>query len=445
MKGYIWGDAKLNKLVERFTTKSDVGTERGADYHLLPYAIRFEKAYIEFLYRLGKLDEKEFLAVSKNLDEALDDPDLSNYEDLHSYIEDVVKTSLGRSIYICRSRNDVITAIERLYLRDALKTLVKELYNLFESLLKALDRAGDIPAPAHTHYVLADVIPLKAYFLSYLEELYRIISFIPHIRKIIYTSPIGSGAIGGCPLNIDFTWLNRYLGFEDRHVTSIDGVNSRKTHNLHILILYSQLTGLVARISRDMIRLSTQYKILELPREYTTGSSQLIHKINPDILELMIGLHRHLVSTLATIYQHYAEESGYQRFLQLDKYNVIKYTEDVIASIKILSGLIENIYIHETFKGIEDLKLTWLAAEIAWRYDLDYREIYKLIKDALSMEEPIESTIKRISREYNINQKELEKLSKEIFSRRYNNSIMDNPSTLIERFEDMFKKLLDQG
>ncbi len=443
MKEYIWGDAKLNELVERFTTKSDVGIERGSDYHLLPYAIQFEKAYIEFIYRQGKLDKEEFIAVSKKLDEALDNADLSNYEDLHSYIEDVVKTSLGRSIYICRSRNDVITAIERLYLRDALKILVKELYNLSKSLLKALDRAGDIPAPAHTHYVLADVIPLKAYFLSYLEELYRIIGFIPNIHKIIYTSPIGSGAIGGCPLNIDFTWLNRYLEFEDRHVTSIDGVNSRKTHNLHILILYSQLTGLIARISRDMIRLSTQYKILELPKEYTTGSSQLIHKINPDILELMIGLHRHLVSTLAAAFQHYAEESGYQRFLQLDKYNVIKYTEDVIASVKILSGLIENVIIHETFKGIEELKLTWLAAEIAWRYDLDYRKIYKLMKDALSREEPIKSIIKRISRKYSINQDELRKLSKDILNRKYNNSIMKNPSTLIKKFEDLFKNLLD--
>ena len=442
MKEYIWGESELDKLVEEFTTKSDVGIEKGSDYHLLPYAIEFEKAYLEFMYRHGKISDDEYRDATKRLDEIpKDSVDLSNYEDIHSYIEERVKEVLGRSIYICRSRNDVITAIERLYLKDALKTITREIYGLFESLLNVIKKVKRIPAPVHTHYVLADAVSLDTYFISYLEEIERIIGFIPAIHKILTASPLGSGAIGGCPINIDFTWLNRRLGFENRHTTSIDGVNSRKTHILYALMLYSLLTGLLARISRDMIRLSTQYRVVELPREFTTGSSQLIHKINPDVLELIIGLHNHVSSTLAISFQHFAEESGYQRFLQLDKYYVIKYTRDVIAALRILSSLIMNIEIHDQFRCGEELKMTWLATELSWRYNIDYRELYMLIKETLQKGGTKYSIIKIISERYSLGLDELSKLAEKIFEKKYNNSILSNPEDLMAHLEIKIKEL----
>lgn len=449
MGGYIWGPGDLDRYVEEFTKKSDVGIEKGADYYLLPYAVEFEKAYLEYMAYLGVLTYEELRDISEYLDKIkYEDIDLTHYEDLHTYIEEKIIEKLGKSIYLCRSRNDVIIAIERLYLRDVLKEIISETHLLYNILVKRTHETIEIQAPAHTHYVLADSIPLATYFISYLEELNRIIDLTPLLTNILFTSPLGSGAVGGCPINLDFTWLGRRLRFNNSHITSLYGVNSRKTHNLSMLTLYSHFSGLLARISRDIMRLSTQYNIIDLPMDYVSGSSQIIHKSNPDILELIIGLHTQISSTITVFHQHYGEESGYQRFQQLDKYLLIKYGRELILSIKILSGLLYAMTIKGSFNTMVDIKLTWLAHKIAWRFKVDYRDIYKLMKNVYSRNRSLDTVIQEISRKYSIGMDGLRRVVFDINEMRYNNAIFEGYEKLIGDLENKIlrlKKLLESG
>jgi len=449
MGRYIWGPGDLDRYVEEFTKKTDVGIEKGADYYLLPYAIEFEKAYLEYMTYLGVLTYEELNKVCGYLDRIkYDDIDLTQYEDLHTYIEEKIIEKLGRSLYLCRSRNDVIIAIERLYLRDILKKLVSDTYLLYNTLVKKTYETIDVPAPVHTHYVLADSIPLATYFISYLEELNRIIDLIPLLTNILFVSPLGSGAVGGCPIKLDFTWLDRRLGFNNSHITSLYGINSRKTHNLGMLTLYSHYSGLLARISRDLMRLSTQYNIINLPKRYISGSSQLIHKSNPDILELIIGLHTQISSTLTIFYQHYGEESGYQRFQQQDKYLLIKHGEELILSMKILSGLLSEMRVAESFNVGSDIKLTWLAHKISWKYRVDYRDIYKLIKNLYFKNKSLEIIIQEIARKYSIDIDSLNKIVFDTHDMRYNYAISEEYEELIGDLENKIlrlKKLLESG
>ena len=382
MKEFIWGRDRAEDLFIYYTTYKDTVGIEGYDIYLAPYAYRVEEEYARFYRDLGYISDTEYEEIINTLNSLRSGKiDLRNYEDIHSLIEDTLVKKVGKSPYICRSRNDTICAVERLYLKDFYLNLLRNIEEMGNSIYENIEATKDIPSPLHTHYRVADIGPLSLYFISYLEELTHIVRKLEPRMRLVNTSPLGASAIGGCPLNINFRILSNHLGFKYIHQNPLEAINSRKRHIAEAIETVTDVYRLLSRMAKDLIRLSgNEYGIIRLPRSYTTGSSVLIHKENPDLLEIIIGRHIKSVGYLSSINSISGDESGYQRWIQEYKGLMIELCIDVLMALKLMTGLLKNI---EYVKGvsIREVKLTWLATLISWSTKENYRKIYNEIKE----------------------------------------------------------------
>jgi argininosuccinate lyase len=269
------------------------------DRRLLRHELAASGAHARALKTAGILSSDELINILHGLKQIgekatatpafLDDDEA---EDVHHFVEKQLVTLIGDTGYKLhsgRSRNEQIATDLRLYVRTTIDQLRHELADLCSVLLGRAEQAGDAAMSAYTHLQRAEPVLLGHWLLAYVEMFLRDAERLADCRRRLNVCPLGSGAVAGATLPLDRGLMADSLGFDSVTANSIDATSDRDfavefVNSLSLLALH------LSRWAEEMILFSSQeYGFLGLPEAYSTGSSAMPQKKNPDLLELVRG------------------------------------------------------------------------------------------------------------------------------------------------------------
>jgi argininosuccinate lyase len=271
----------------------------GFDRRLLQYELAASVAHARALKNAGVLSADELIGILQGLEQIgeqaavspafLDDGEA---EDVHHFVEKQLVAligELGYKLHSGRSRNEQIATSLRLYVRAVIDQLRHELGELCMAFVDSADQAGDAAMPAYTHLQKAEPVLLGHWLLAYVEMLLRDADRLADCRKRLNLCPLGSGAVAGATLPLDRSLMAGTLGFDGPTTNSIDATSDRD-FALEFVGASSLIAIHLSRWAEEMILFSSQeYGFLVLPEAYSTGSSAMPQKKNPDLLELVRG------------------------------------------------------------------------------------------------------------------------------------------------------------
>jgi argininosuccinate lyase len=281
------------------------------DKRLLPQEIAASGAHARALAQIGVLSPAELKALLDALAHvrhaATSDPHFledAEAEDVHHFLERrlvELTGDIGLKLHAGRSRNEQIATDLRLFVRDAIDALQEKLADLVEAMLDKAKKAGEQAMPAHTHLQAAEPVLVAHWLLAYGEMLMRDHSRLADCRVRMNFCPLGSGAIAGATLPLDREAMAAELGFTAPTANSMDATSDRD-----FAIEFAQAISLLgihlSRWAEEMILFSTrEFSFVRLPETYSTGSSAMPQKMNPDALELIRGKAGRLAGAATTL------------------------------------------------------------------------------------------------------------------------------------------------
>jgi argininosuccinate lyase len=288
----------------RFRQSLDPEFERwqrsfGFDRRQLRYEHAASAAHASALKNAGVLSADELISILQGLEQIgekaaasaafLEDDEA---EDVHHFVEKQLVAligDVGYKLHSGRSRNEQIATDLRLYVRAAIDQLREELAELGGVFVDRAEQAGDSAIPAYTHLQRAEPVLVGHWLLAYLEMFLRDAERLADCRRRLNVCPLGSGAVAGATLPLDRTLMANQLGFDNSTANSIDATSDRD-FAIEFVQALSVLALHLSRWAEEMILFSSQeYGFLGLPEAYSTGSSAMPQKKNPDLLELVRG------------------------------------------------------------------------------------------------------------------------------------------------------------
>ena len=339
----------VDARIQRFLAGDDVVLDREFFLH----DIAASRAHAEGLQRIGIISGAELEGLLRELDALAGDFRSGafvldeRYEDCHSAIEARLTERLGdagRKIHTGRSRNDQILVATRLWLKEKLARVAE----LSRGIAKvALDRAAAeqrLPLPGYTHIQRAVVSSAGMWWAGWAE------AFIDDATRAIDTlglldcNPLGTAAGYGVNLRLDREHTTQALGFARMQVSPIYAQLSRGKFELAALEALGSATLDLRRIAWDLsLFTSAEYGFVALPAQYTTGSSIMPNKRNPDVIELMRATHASVAAARTEIEQLLSLPSGYHRDLQASKGAIFHGFGRGLAALELLPALLANI------------------------------------------------------------------------------------------------------
>jgi argininosuccinate lyase len=269
------------------------------DRRLLKHELQASCAYARAVRKVGVLSAEELASIESGLDhiaeKALTSPAFLNddeAEDVHHFVEKHLVAQLGDvglKLHSGRSRNEQIATDLRLYVRESIDQLRASLAELMDALLARAEQSEDAVMPAYTHLQPAEPVLVAHWLLAYVEMFMRDAERLQDCRKRVNLCPLGSGAVAGSTLSLDRDSMAADLGFEGLTANSVDATSDRD-----FVVEYANALSLLAlhvsRWAEEMILFSTrEFGFIELPEAFSTGSSAMPQKKNPDFLELARG------------------------------------------------------------------------------------------------------------------------------------------------------------
>ena len=266
------------------------------DQRLLAEEIAASRAHAKALHTAGVLSSEELQAILNGLEfigrsagQQLTDDEA---EDVHHYVEKQLVAAIGETglkLHTGRSRNEQIATDLRLYVRRNCDAIIVQLAELAEVLVERARKAGNAAMPSYTHLQRAEPVLVAHWLLAYVEMFLRDASRLRDCRDRLNYCPLGSGAIAGATLALDREAVARELKFASPTANSMDATSDRD-----FAIEYAQALAVLAihlsRWAEEFILFSTvEYGFVQLPESYSTGSSAMPQKQNPDALELIRG------------------------------------------------------------------------------------------------------------------------------------------------------------
>jgi len=283
----------------RFRQPLDPDFERwqrsfGFDRRLLQYELAASGTHARALKNAGVLSADELISILQGLEQigqkAAASPSFledNEAEDVHHFVEKHLATlvgDLGYKLHSGRSRNEHIATDLRLLVRAAIDQLRHELAELCGALADRAEQAADAAMPAYTHLQKAEPVLVGHWLLAYVEMFLRDADRLADCRKRLNVCPLGSGAVAGATLALDRGLMAGSLGFDAPTANSIDATSDRD-FAVEFVNALSLLAMHLSRWAEEMILFSWQeYGFLELPEAYSTGSSAMPQKKNPDLL-----------------------------------------------------------------------------------------------------------------------------------------------------------------
>lgn len=326
------------------------------DWRLYRYDIAGSIAHAEMLAKQGIITVLEADTIVRGLKEIRDEIDegkfnfRSDYEDIHMNVEARLAEKVGEvggKLHTARSRNDQIALDMRLYTKDIISATLKKIQELQMAILTQAEVHKDAVMPGYTHMQPAQPILLSHYFLAYFEMLQRDVERFNDCFKRTDVLPLGSGALAGVTYNVDREYVAHELGFSQVSRNSIDAVADRD-----FIIEFEAAAAVcamhISRMAEELIIWSTaEFSFIELDEAYTTGSSIMPQKKNPDIAELSRGktgrVYGNLVAILTVMK---GLPLAYNRDMQEDKEGFFDTVDTILSILEVFTGMIRTMKIN---------------------------------------------------------------------------------------------------
>ena len=322
------------------------------DKRLYSQDIRGSLAHVEMLGKQGIITEEESNKIKEGLKSILDDINSGKLvidesaEDIHSFVEGELITRIGetgKKLHTGRSRNDQVALDMRLYVRDYIDSLDGQLKNLLTTILNIMKDNVHTYMPGFTHLQKAQPVTLAHHFGAYFEMFRRDRDRLSDIRKRMNYCPLGSGALAGTTYPLDRALVAKLLDFDGPTRNSMDSVADRD----YVIELLSALSTIMMHLSRFseeiIIWNSNEYRFIELDDKFSTGSSIMPQKKNPDIAELVRGktgrVYGALMSMLTTLK---GIPLAYNKDMQEDKEMFFDASDNVFNCVKLFDGMLKT-------------------------------------------------------------------------------------------------------
>ena len=376
----------LDKLADDFNSSIHF------DKKMYQQDIRGSIEHATMLCKVGILTEAELAEIISGLLSIL--TDLNNgtlafdedAEDIHMFVEAELTKRIGdtgKKLHTARSRNDQVALDLRLYMRDEANDVIAMLKELIGAILEQAKANTETIMPGYTHLQRAQPITFAHHLLAYCMMLLRDITRLEDALKRMNYSPLGSCALAGTTYPTDRDMVAQALGFDGICMNSIDGVSDRD-YCIELESAFATIMMHLSRFSEEIILWSSwEFKFIELDDSYTTGSSIMPQKKNPDMAELVRGKTGRVYGDLmATLTMLKGIPLAYNKDMQEDKEAIFDSVETVkkclgvfIPMIKTMKALKENMY-NASKKGF--INATDLADYLTKR-GVPFRSAYKIV------------------------------------------------------------------
>ena len=341
----------LDARVLQFTA----GDDFALDERLVRYDVRASIAHVRMLSAQGLIDASDADAISAGLARLAEEHERGLWrieladEDGHSALERRLSASIGPAggrVHLGRSRNDQLLAALRLYLREVIEQLAAATQRVVDALDRLAERQGSIALPGYTHMQQAMPSSVALWTQGYAAELLDAAQAIQSVHRRLSKNPLGSAAGYGTPgLNLDRGATTRALGFDlpQEPVTAVQ--LSRGKAEGQLLFELTLLMQDLGRLATDVLLFYTsEFGFIDLPESFTTGSSIMPQKRNPDVLELLRGCSSSALACLTEALSLCAKlPSGYQRDLQLLKRPLFRAIDLAEQSLGITAAAVDAL------------------------------------------------------------------------------------------------------
>jgi argininosuccinate lyase len=331
------------------------------DWRLWRHDILGSMAHTHMLHKIGVLTQKECVAIIRGLDAIGREIKAGKFkwkpelEDVHMNIEAELtrRVPAGAKLHTARSRNDQIALDMRLWLRDEITLLLGEIAGLQRALVSLGEKNADVLIPGYTHLQRAQPVYLAHHLLAYVEMLERDCERLWDCQSRVNVCPLGSGAIAGSTLPLKRELVAKWLGFVDASgqgqltQNSMDAVSDRD-FAVEFCAAGALLAVHFSRLAEDLILwASAEFNFIKIADAYTTGSSLMPQKKNPDIAELARGKTGRVVGNLVALLTLLKGlPMTYNRDLQEDKERLFDTADTVRATTRLMAAMLQNTKIN---------------------------------------------------------------------------------------------------
>jgi argininosuccinate lyase len=345
-----WGgrfSEATDAFVERFTASI------GFDYRLYHHDINGSIAHATMLAKVGVLTDAERDQIITGLEAIRAEIVAGKFtwsvslEDVHMNIEALLTQRIGitgKKLHTGRSRNDQVATDIRLYMRDEIDAIAKELTRLQQGMLGLAEREADTIMPGFTHLQTAQPVTFGHHLLAWFEMLQRDYGRLLDCRKRLNQSPLGAAALAGTTYPIDRAYTAQLLGFDAPTENSLDSVSDRD-FAIEFCAFASILLTHLSRMSEELVLwTSSQFQFIDLPDRFCTGSSIMPQKKNPDVPELVRGktgrVNGHLIALLTLMK---SQPLAYNKDNQEDKEPVFDAIDTVKDCLRAFADMVPAI------------------------------------------------------------------------------------------------------
>ena len=385
----LWGgrfEGSLEAWVEEF------GASIGFDYRLAPYDLRGSLAHVQMLGETGVIAPEEAKAIQKGLEELLADYeagliefDVTN-EDIHMNMEALLTEKIGPvagKLHTARSRNDQVATDMHLYLKDQLQQIGDKLLHLRQVILDLAEEQVETVMPGYTHLQHAQPISFAHHLLAYYQMFSRDSERFIFNLKHADLSPLGVAALAGTTFPIDRERTAELMGFADIYHNSLDAVSDRD-FILEFLANSSILIMHLSRLCEELINwCSYEYGFVSLSDTFSTGSSIMPQKKNPDMAELIRGksgrVYGHLISLLTVMK---SLPLAYNKDLQEDKEGMFDTVDTIQKSLDIMAGMLSSMTVNKErmlASTQQDFSNATELADYLAKKGLPFREAHEIV------------------------------------------------------------------
>ncbi|XP_070572641.1 argininosuccinate lyase-like isoform X2 [Ptychodera flava] len=406
--GKLWGGrftGATDPVMEKFNASIEF------DKRMWKADIQGSQAYVKALEKVGLVTKDERQAIEEGLDKVAEEWNDGSFsiqagdEDIHTANERRLKELIGSAagkLHTGRSRNDQVVTDMRLWMRDNLSVLGNYLKQLIQVIISRAKKEIDVLMPGYTHLQRAQPIRWSQWLLSYGTALQRDMQRLREIMTRICVCPLGCGALAGNPFNVDRESIAKELGFPGISANSLDGTSGRDF--VAEFLFWSSMTMItLSKWAEDLIIYSTkEFAFVQLSDAYSTGSSLMPQKKNPDSLELIRGKSGRVFGKCAGFLMTMKGlPSTYNKDLQEDKEAMFDAYDTLEGVLQVAVGVMSTLQVNK--KAAHDaLSPDMLATDLAYylvRKGVPFREAHGLSGNAVHLAETKKCSMKDLTLE----------------------------------------------
>jgi len=389
----LWGKGRsLDEKVEQFT----IGKDREVDLKIAWFDVLGTMAHVQMLASIGLFTSAELGSLMKELKNILLSIEKGTYrieegvEDIHSQVEKDLSERLGETgekIHAGRSRNDQVLLDIRLFMRQEIMYIVNRVKSLFDVLIKQSEQHKSSYMPGYSHLQVAMPSSFGLWFGAYAESLTDDLTLLQSAYHLVNRNPLGSAAGYGTSIPVNRKMTSQLLGFDELNFNSMYAQMSRIKVEKAVSNALASIAATLARFSTDAcLFISQHFDFIRLPDEFTTGSSIMPHKKNPDLFETIRascnkiqGLPNEITLISGNL------PSGYFRDYQLLKERSIGIFEELSSNLEMTLRAVENMIINPNILEDEKYRYLFSVEEVNKRVMTgeSFRDAYRKVADLI--------------------------------------------------------------